>query len=312
APTTQPTTKPTTAPTTQPTTKPTTAPTTQPTTKPTTEPTVEPTLPSFIYGDANLDKTVDVRDVTAIQYSLAKIQALASNDAMLQAEVTGDFRVNINDATMIQLYIAGFITKFPVEEYKNSAVKVVSKTATASYDDTMTLVKNDLEKYYTYSSYDQYMALKKSYRKYNGATLTSSEKKKAVTDLTAKQEALYEITGGGSSGNDDPVTPTNPTGQYTVYFTNDQGWSSVKAYVWGTAGEMAGWPGKEMSYASTNKYGQKIYSISFDYKDYQKIIFTNGSGIQTVDIVLTGEPNIGYYVSGSSGGKLTCSTYTYP
>ncbi len=303
-PTTQPTTKPTTAPTTQPTTKPTTAPTTKPTTAPTTQPTTGP-VSKYLYGDANLDQTVDVRDVTAIQYCVAKIQNLQTNDAMLQAEVTGDFRVNISDATTIQMYIAGLITKFPVEKDVTTLAKAVSKTATASLADTLALVKKDLESYYTYSSYDQYMALKKSYLNYKDATLSVTEQEKAVTDLTAKQEALYDIAGGG---NDNPI---DPSGEYTVYFTNNQNWSTVKAYAWGTGGKIASWPGKDMTYVSTNKYGEKIYSISFKFEDYQSIIFTNGSA-QTVDIKLTGEPNVGYYISGSSGGKLTCKTYTYP
>ena len=65
-----------------------------------------------------------------------------------------------------------------------------------------------------------------------------------------------------------------------------------------------------MTYVKTNSYGEKIYSITFNYSDYQNIIFTNGSQ-QTVDIALTGEKNVGYYISGESGGKLTCKTYTY-
>ena len=295
-PTTQPTTKPTTAPTTQPTTKPTTAPTTQPTTAPVVE---------YLYGDVNLDKAIDVVDVTAIQYHIARIKNIEAGTPFMQGEVTGDNFIDIDDATMIQLYISKHISKFPVEETDvTTLAKAVSKTATASLTDALILAKIDLDNYYTYSSYDQYMALKKACLNYKNTTMSVQEQEKAVADLTAKQEALYDIAGGG---NDNPI---DPSGDITVYFTNSENWSTVKAYVWGSAGKIASWPGTEMTYVKTNSYNQKIYSISFSFEDYQNIIFTNGS-TQTVDIALTGENNVGYYISGSSGGKLTCETYKY-
>ena len=244
-------------------------------------------------------------DVTAIQYHIARIKNIEAGTPFMQGEVTGDNFIDIDDATMIQLYVSKHISKFPVEETDViTLAKAVSKTATASLTDALILAKIDLDNYYTYSSYDQYMALKKACLNYKNTTMSVQEQEKAVADLTAKQEALYDIAGGG---NDNPI---DPSGDITVYFTNSENWSTVKAYVWGSAGKIASWPGTEMTYVKTNSYNQKIYSISFSFEDYQNIIFTNGS-TQTVDIALTGENNVGYYISGSSGGKLTCETYKY-
>lgn len=304
-PTNPPTTEPTTVPptTVPPTTEPTTAPPT--TVPPTTEPPTTVPVVEYLYGDVDLNEDVNIRDATLVQSAVAKLQEIVAEKAKAQADVTGDGELDIRDATLIQMFVAKLINVFPVETVETTAIttyaNVAENTATATLADTLTLVKADLDSFYTYSSYDQYMALKKSYLVYNGASLSASEQEKAVADLTAKQEALYDIAGS---------KPVEPGGDITVYFTNTENWSTVKAYVWGSAGKIASWPGTEMTYVKTNSSNQKIYSISFSFDDYQNIIFTNGSA-QTVDIALTGENNIGYYISGSSDGKLTCQTYNY-
>ncbi len=305
----KPTVPPTTVPpTTEPPTTTPPTPTVPPTTvPPTTEPetttpivTIDPPLP-FLYGDADLSGEINIRDATLVQCAVAKLLPLEDERAKVQADVTGEGEIDIRDATSIQMYVASFIDKFPVETTEVTGIatyaNVPVNTATASFADTLALVKEDLDSYYTYSSYDQYMALKKAYFGYKGASLTATEQSKAVADLVAKQEALYDIA-------------VKPSGDITVYFTNTNKWSTVKAYVWGTADKLASWPGTSMTFVKTNSYGEDIYSISFSYDDYQSIIFTNGSE-QTVDIDLTGENNIGYYISGSLGGKLTCTAYTY-
>ena len=222
--------------------------------------------------------------------------------ARFQADVTGDGELDIRDATLIQMFVARLIDVFPADPVKTAGVKtlasVTENTSSASLNDTLTLIKTDLDGLYTYSSYDQYMALKKAYLEYKGATLSSSEQTKAVADLLAKQAELYDITGGA------------PTEEITVYYTDTKNWSSVKAYLWGTSGTLKAWPGSTMTYVKTNSNGYKIYSIKFSYEDYQSIIFTNGSS-QTVDIALSGDNNVLYTINGESGGKFTCKTEKY-
>lgn len=85
-----------------------TTPTTQPTTA--TTATTQPTEPATeivgIYGDANVDKTVDINDVTAIQKKIADIAALSETGSLL-ADVDTNSVVNIKDATYIQKKIVG-------------------------------------------------------------------------------------------------------------------------------------------------------------------------------------------------------------
>ena len=162
--------------------------------------------------------------------------------------------------------------------------------------DILSNIKQALEKYYEYSSYDQYQALKKALRDNNNT----------YEELEAMLNGLYDVieaVGGSVSGGD-------TGGDITVYFTNNQNWSTVKAYVWGSAGSMSAWSGNTMTYVKTNELNQKIYSISFSYNDYQNIIFNNGSE-QTDDITLTGETGIGYSLDSNSSGKWTVKTYKF-
>lgn len=289
-------------------TKPTVAPstsTTEPSTTPKmTEPdtgniTTTSTEPyEYIYGDADMSGEVNIKDATVIQKYAADMLTL-EGAAFTQANVTGDKAVNVRDATAIQKFVAGLITTFPVE----SKASIISVGAIApEYQ-----AKNALDKYYEYSSYDQYQILKKAYL-YDifpedaGKNPDGTFDISPFLDLIEDLEAIVLATGGSTSD--------TPASDITVYFSNNYNWSSVKAYLWGSGGTKVSWPGEAMTFVRENSQGQDIYSVTFSYDDYQNIIFTDGSK-QTSDITLSGDNNVGYYISGESGGKYTCSTYTY-
>ncbi len=272
----------------------------QPVTKPTTTPT-EPTatLPTpevYLYGDADLNGEVNIKDASLAQKHTAKTVTLEGK-AYIQANVTGDGAVNVRDATAIQKKVAGIISTFPIEE--KSAPKAVGAENLTTI---LSVISSELEKYYEYSSFDQYQALKKALRDNKNTTMantTVAELESLLDDLYKVIEAVGGNTTGGETG-----------GDITVYFSNNKNWSTVKAYVWGTAGSKSAWSGETMTYVKTNSQNQKIYSITFSYSDYQNIIFNNGSE-QTVDIALTGDNNIGYYLDSNSSGKWTVLTYNF-
>lgn len=239
--------------------------------------TGEPLDKEYLYGDADLNGKVNVKDATAVQKYAAKLLEL-DGQAFVQADVNGDLKVNVKDATLIQKLAAKIIDKFPVEEMKLAAV-----------GEAVSSVKQDLEDYYTYSSYNQYMALKKAYL----ASASQSE-------LEVLQKELYDIAGSRPSA----------TGEITVYFTNTNEWSKVYAYIWGSDGKPADWPGTEMTFVRNSSSNKEIYKITVDYDKYQNIIFTDGTS-QTVDITLGGDDNVGYYISGGSGKACTVTAYTY-
>lgn len=114
----------TTAPTTpQTTTSPvTTAPVTTPiTTAPvSTDPstTAQPTTTGdntakYLFGDANMDNDVNIKDATIIQKHLASLENISAIGLLL-ADSTKDSDVSISDATLIQRYIAKYQISTPV------------------------------------------------------------------------------------------------------------------------------------------------------------------------------------------------------
>ena len=263
---------------------------TEVTTQPFSTSVTEPEI--YLYGDADLNGEVNINDASIIQKHIAELITLKGK-AFTQANVTGDTEVNIRDATAIQRKVADIIDKFPIE--KKSPAQV-GAAGGESLTDILSNIKQALEKYYEYSSFDQYQALKKALRDNNNT----------YEELEAMLNGLYDVieaVGGSTSGGD-------TGGDITVYFSNNQNWSTIKAYVWGSAGSMSAWSGNTMTYVKTDSQNQKIYSISFSFDDYQNIIFNNGSE-QTIDIPLTGDTGIVYYLDSKSSGKWTVKTYKF-
>lgn len=63
-----------------------------------------------------------------------------------------------------------------------------------------------------------------------------------------------------------------------------------------------------MTYVDTNQYNQAVYKITIS-ADIKGIIFTNGTGNQTVDIAKV-DDGMGFYLS-EGGSKCNVGTYTY-
>ena len=244
-------------------------------------------------GDADLSGTVNVKDATAIQKHVAGIITL-NETALSVADVTGDKNVNVKDATAIQKFVAGMIDKFPAQKDDVTPTEPTTPTEpvvppSSELNEALNQAQETLTAYYTYSSYDQYMALKDACKKAENADdiLTFEAELK---DFVAKIGGIVE----------DPSLS-----EITIYFENTKNWSTVYAYVWGSAGQPAAWPGTSLTTTNDN-----IYSIKVDYQLYQNIIFTNGSGAQTVDIPIVAKENIYYYITGGSNNALTYDTYT--
>ena len=68
---------------------------------------------ALFLGDANLDGIVNIKDTTTIQKSLAKIITL-EGDAVKCADVTGDEKLTIQDATNIQKFLANYELDYAV------------------------------------------------------------------------------------------------------------------------------------------------------------------------------------------------------
>ena len=69
----------------------------------------------------------------------------------------------------------------------------------------------------------------------------------------------------------------------TLYYVNSKSWKDVNAYVW--AGEAyKTWPGEAMTKTEDQVNGFDVYSYTFN-AEYINVIFNNGNGTQTSDMV---------------------------
>ena len=68
---------------------------------------------SPVLGDANGDRIINIRDVTAIQRHLAEFDLL-EGAGLLSADVDGDGYITVADATALQEYFAEFDTEYPI------------------------------------------------------------------------------------------------------------------------------------------------------------------------------------------------------
>ncbi len=258
-----------------------------------------PTEPEVVYGDADGDGNVTISDATTIQLHLAQVKVL-SGQLLTNAMVAGTNGVTIIDATMVQQKLAKVIDKFPVE-LKNA--KEVAGVGAGDFTALLTQAKKELSGNYAYSSYDQYQALKKYVKQIEKTGEKTDTTYNKLNKYYEDLKAIITATGGSSSGD---VGDT-----IDVYFVNTPNWSTVCAYAWSGSGTNNPWPGETMTYVGTNSQSQKVYKITLQTGKYNNIIFSNGSGVQTVDLALGNSNNQGYSATTQSNGKYNCSTFVY-
>ena len=270
-----------------------------PTTQPQSEPiptTTEEPVAKKVYGDADEDGCVTIKDASKIQKVAALIETISKTGFEL-ADVDGDKAVTVKDTSLIQRYVAMMITEFPVE----GVAEIVSVGADSSQLTALvSSVKATLAEDYRYASFDAYMALKKAYYQYKDAdiaALSQNEKDEAYTLINAKLG--------------DYNTMKSLNNIVTLYFSDNRSWGNAKAYIWDkNSNPLEPWDGCQMSYMETNSQNQKIYAITVNQSIYENIIFTNGSS-QTIDLKTATENGTGYYLSDMSGGKYTVKNYVY-
>lgn len=165
---------------------------------------------------------------------------------------------------------------------------------------------------YTNSSGYGVFSLTFDYNEYDRIIFNDGNGQAQTVDISVGSDGTgYRLIGAQTNGKWN-VSTFNPDVR-TVYFTNNYVWSNLKAYLWkdGTSQNNT-WPGVSMTYASTNYLSQGVFSITFDYNEYDMIIFNDGNGqAQTVDISVE-DSGIGYYLTGDKdGSKWLVGTYKY-
>ena len=91
----------------------------------------------------------------------------------------------------------------------------------------------------------------------------------------------YLAAQGGTTPEPEPEPTTE-----TVYFVNAANWTTVNVYAW-TTDPNASWPGVEATKEAEQIAGYDVYSYTAEAGTYANVIFNNGSGQQTADLVWT-------------------------
>ena len=188
-----------------------------------------------------------------------------------------DGRISINDVSFLQMFICEQTTftgkqLVAADSNDNSIIDVIDATLIQLY-----LVDNSAEN-----------SIVGDYKNFGDQPITEPITQAQTTSPATQPQTTQPITTA-------PVTePTNPSGSYTVTFTNSLNWSgTIYCYYWIDGGQSTvSWPGEKMNFAGNNDYGQTVYTFDVP-SSCDCVIFTNGSS-QTVDIN-TGSIDSRYY-----------------
>ncbi len=202
-------------------------------------------------------------------------------ERILTGDVNFDGEITVRDAALIQRYISNSVT------ISDNLDKFLI-AADVSGDSRVTVMDAAMIQRYIAHEYSS-----------SGKCGEYYEIESPTTAPTTVQTEPTETT--------KTTQATTQAGEYTITFTNNKSWGSVNCYYWSDSDtKMTTWPGKTMTYSTTNDYGEKIYTINVP-STATYIIFNDGNGSQTVDISITGSAK--YYISGGSGSSFTVSTW---
>ncbi len=131
-----------------------------------------------------------------------------------------------------------------------------------------------------------------------------------IMDVTKIQKVLVETD---AMEKDEKEVSYEIDDQINIYFTNNYNWASVYFYLYNseTNEQETAWPGRKITAFELNTAKQKVFYSAVDTSKYNRIIFNNGSNLQTVNIPLT-KASSGFMISNASNSKaMLVSTYAY-
>ncbi len=231
----------------------------------------------YLYGESGEDVTT--------QPTTAPVTEPVSN--VLIGDVDLDTIISVKDATVVQKHLVSYIT-----------LTGDALTAAECDGDSRISVKDAtvIQKYLIDLSDCGNVG------KYTGGQEETTPTTEPVTEPVTTEPVTEPAT-------TQPVTDPTPT-TYTLTFTKPwNGWSdTIYCYSWaeGANGDVA-WPGRQMTYSTTNDYGQKLYTVEIPATaDY--IIFSDSNGTQTVDIPFDGTATR-YYTTTTTNGKYEVATW---
>lgn len=260
-------------------------------------------LVSFIIinkAGENMTKRILAFILIAAVLSAILLSSVVIGTAAVVGDVDGNDELTILDATAIQRHLAALIS---LSEEQQARGRVSGGDELTIID--ATLIQRKLAQLIDFFPVEENTPPTED----PSATPTSAPTQPVTTAPT--QEPATAPTAPPTQAPTEINEVTKVKDNITVYFSNNQGWSRVNAYIYNNAAEtaMTAWPGTAMRLYTTNSFGEQVYSVTVDVTKYDRIIFNNGS-VQTTDTPLT-KANSGYFIIGESNGKLLAGLYPY-
>lgn len=245
-------------------------------------------------GDLNRDRKLNVHDATIIQMYLAGLYRFVGDDFTL-ADYNLDGDINVLDVTIIQKVIVGL-----TEEPDPSSPTVEPTTQAPATEAPSTQPPTQAPTTEPTQPATQ---------------APTTEPTQPVTQAPTTEPTQPITTAPIPTTVPVPTVETAPNPEVKtmidIYFTNNKNWSSVYFYLYNSADGTpeVKWPGRKITKYTSNNYGEKTYSATADVSKYDRIIFNNGASSQTVNIPL-GKASSGFYISDdSNSAAMMVGTY---
>lgn len=224
--------------------------------------------------------------IAALMLGTVCFSLAASATAALYGDADDDGEVTILDATYVQRYEAGITLPSPINMVN----------ADVDYDEEVTIIDATLIQRYQVGIITRFPA----------EDLQPTEAPTQVPTL-APTEAPTQAPTVAPTEAPDEITKVSDT--ITIHFTNNKNWSKVNAYIYkqSTGAQLKAWPGTAMTNYTTNSLGEKVYYMTVNVTQYDRVIFNNGSD-QTTDTPLT-KCSSGYFVDPINKGKAYSGKY---
>ena len=276
-------------------------------TQPTEITTTEPVYIDPLYlGDADVNGTINIKDVTAIQKYAAYIVAFF-DDNMICADVNADEKVNIKDATLIQKYLANMDIEFKVGELIPGTGTIVTQpvaTQPETQATTATAAATEPSEVATTAPEVTEAPTEEP------TEAPTEEPTEAPTEAPTEEPTEAPTEEPTDPPYEEPTDPPYYGESRIVYFSNNKYWGgTISCHYWNNVGDTTEWPGVEMTWVTKNDYGEDIFMIEIP-AGITHIIFTNGSS-KTNDIELELYPDDGFYCTDQVGEGFDIGTYVF-
>lgn len=138
------------------------------------------------------------------------------------------------------------------------------------------------------------------------------DKKINILDATEIQKVLAKINEMPVEPVEKPVVGEPISDNVNIYFTNSKSWPEVYFYFYNskTGEECSAWPGEKTVFFAKDREGKDIHRYNVDVSKFDRVIFNNGDGKQTLETPIS-KASSAFYPASGKGKNIAPSNYGY-